>query len=303
MPSSAIPGKVTHSLQGHGGPVHAAVYSSDGAYALTGCQDRLIRLYNAGTGALVKTYTGHGWEVLDVCVAQDNSTFASCGGDRSAFLWDVATGQVLRRFPGHTQRVNAVALNQDASVIATGSYDTTVNLWDCRAIARMPIQTLKEAKDSVTSLVITSNTIFSGSVDEEVRAYDLRAGGSLTSDCIGAPVTHISPSKDERCILTCTLDDRVRLMDREDGSALATFKGHANASSKVRACFGHDDAHVLSGSEDGRLVVWDILAGKVVRDISAHKKSVTAVAAHPKGQSVLSSSFDGSVFIWGVNDR
>lgn len=48
-------------------------------------------------------------------------------------------------------------------------------------------------------------------------------------------------------------------MDREDGSALATLTGHVNASSKVRACFGYGDAQVLSGSEDGRILTWDIL--------------------------------------------
>lgn len=49
---------------------------------------------------------------------------------------------------------------------------------------RSPIQTLTEAKDSITAVVLTDHTLLTGSVDGFVREYDLRAG-QLREDYIG----------------------------------------------------------------------------------------------------------------------
>jgi WD40 repeat protein len=49
---------------------------------------------------------------------------------------------------------------------------------------RQPIQTLKEARDAVQTLHLGPTTITTGSVDGEIRTYDLRKG-QLSSDFIG----------------------------------------------------------------------------------------------------------------------
>ena len=56
----------------------------------------------------------------------------------------------------------------------------TVMLWDMRANGRAPIQTLKEAQDSVTAVKMTANAIVTASVDGAVRIYDLRSGKQHT---------------------------------------------------------------------------------------------------------------------------
>ena len=58
------------TLKGHRGPIHVARYAKGAAkYALTAGQDRTVRLWNAGTGAEIKTYAAHGYEVLGLAVA------------------------------------------------------------------------------------------------------------------------------------------------------------------------------------------------------------------------------------------
>jgi WD40 repeat protein len=99
------------------------------------------------------------------------------------------------------QRVNCLAFNEDSSVLVSGSYDKTVKIWfapssgqhplsvvslvvscrvvscgsnprfwrvlchrDCRSRSFTPIQTLSEAKDSVSSLYISSEEIITAYV-------------------------------------------------------------------------------------------------------------------------------------------
>ncbi|RKP24322.1 nuclear mRNA splicing protein [Syncephalis pseudoplumigaleata] len=295
--SLPLPHHKQHTLQGHRGAVNVARYTVDGAYCLTGGQDKEIRLWNPASGKFIQKYSAHGWEVYDLCSSYDNSRFASCGGDRTIFLWDVTAGEVSRRFSGHLQRVNCVGFNAEATVLFSGSYDATVRAWDLRAASRVPIQVLKDAKDSVASLVVSSHEVLTGSVDGKVRCYDLRMG-QLSTDEIGHPVTSVQFTGDGNCLLVSTLDARIRLLDKENGGLLNEYTGHEHKEYRLRSCLAPMDTHVISGSEDGAIVFWDLLEGNEVRRLKGHHNVVSFVDAHPKEVGLLSASFDGNVIVW-----
>ncbi|CAG8483586.1 6804_t:CDS:2 [Cetraspora pellucida] len=280
-----LPTQCIHTFDLHEGPVHIARYNSSGEYLLSGGQDKNVCLWNPETGLRIKTYTGHGKEVLDI-------------RDRQVYYWDVSTGRTIRRFEGHNQRVNTVDFNAEGTVIASGSYDTTIRLWDCRSQSRMPIQILEEAKDSITSLQISQYEIVSGCTDGNIRTHDVRMGTLLT-DLISHPVTSVSVSNDFNCILASSLDNVIRLMDRENGGMLNSFKGHINSSYKIHSCLSKDDAYVISGSENGAIYIWDLLEGKVLTTLSnAHSGVVTCVKYHPRIDAMISTSIDGTIKLW-----
>ncbi|KAF9354793.1 WD repeat-containing protein 83 [Mortierella sp. AD094] len=304
--SSAAPSLSSNSLpiyedqvisDATGSQINACQYNSTGEYILTGGVDRVVRLWNPATRFCIKTYEAHGWEVLDLAVSPENGKFASCGGDKSVFLWDVLSGMTIRRFPGHTQRVNTVDFNDEGTVVASGSYDASIRLWDCRSQLKAPIQIMDEPKDSVTSIQIQGTDLLAGCVDGSIRIYDIRMG-SLTTDQIFEPITSVSFSKDGNCILASSLDNTVRLMDRADGGLLNAYKGHKNSQYKIRSCLSNSDAHVISGSEDGKIYIWDLMEGKVVHEIEAHSKIVSSIAYHPTEERMCSASVDGSVKTW-----
>ncbi|KAF9951496.1 WD repeat-containing protein 83 [Mortierella alpina] len=282
-----------------GSQINACQYNTTGEYILTGGVDRTVRLWNPETRFCIKSYEAHGWEILDLAVSPENGKFASCGGDKTVFLWDVLSGTTIRRFTGHTQRVNAVDFNEEGTVLASGSYDATIRLWDCRSQLRAPIQILEEPKDSVTSIQIKGSDLLAGCVDGSIRIYDIRMG-SLITDQIFEPITSVSFSKDGNCILASSLDNTVRLMDRANGQLLNAYKGHKNSQYKIRSCLSNSDAHVLSGSEDGKIYVWDLIEGDVVYRIDAHSKIVSAIAYHPTQDRMCSASVDGSIKTWSA---
>lgn len=116
--ASDVPSKSKSTLAR---PLNVVRYNSNGNYILSGGNDKKVNLFNAYSGAHVKTYEAHGYEVTDLSVSFDNARFVSCGGDKPVYYWDVAQGVTIRRFSGHTQRVNAVAFNADASVVVSGT--------------------------------------------------------------------------------------------------------------------------------------------------------------------------------------
>ncbi|OLL21790.1 WD repeat domain-containing protein 83 [Neolecta irregularis DAH-3] len=286
--------------------IHVVKYNTSGQYCLSGGSDRTITLWNPSTGSKIKTYSAHGWEILDIIVAKDNSKFASCGGDKTVpypvFLWDVLSGSTLRRFTGHFSRVNAVDLNEEASVVISGSFDATVKLWDCKSQSRVPIQTIDDAKDSITSLQVVGHELVTGSVDGKLRTYDLRMG-QLTTDFIGQPITCLKQSSDSKTLLIATLNSQLRLFDKSTGGLLQTFLGHTNTTYRVRSCFaGIDEGYIISGSEDGQIFIWDYLDASIIHQIKAHDgKIIACVDFHAERNQMLSCATDGSVIVWEAN--
>lgn len=234
-------------------------------------------------GRLIQTYAGHGYEVLTLDVAADNERFVSGGGDRSVFLWDVATAMTTRRYGGnvhgHTSRINCVKFaGQGGSLIASGGFDTTVRLWDTKSGSFKPIQVFGEARDAVTALVVRDHEVVSGSVDGRVRSYDVRMG-RCTTDVIGASVTSLSITKDGRAILVGSLDSKLRLMDRDNGSCLRSYSDPhwRNEELRVHSLLGNKERYVVAGDEmsfepslsgEGRIWAWDVLTGKLVAKIT-----------------------------------
>lgn len=128
---------------------------------------------------------------------------------------------------------------------------------------------LQHAKDSVTEIITHGSDIITASVDGVVRTYDVRQG-ILRSDIIGGAwsqlaradrvsartteaVAALALSNDAHCLLASCLDSTVRLLDRETGELLQDYEGHSNSVFRCSGAVTPDDAHVINGSEDGKV--------------------------------------------------
>jgi mitogen-activated protein kinase organizer 1 len=233
-------------------------FNRSGEYCLTCSSDKTVKLWNPHKGLSIKTYRGPGQEVLDAAAAHDNGRLVCGGGDKIIYLLDVSTGQPIRKYRGHYGVINCLKFNEESTLIISGSYDSTVRVWDCKSRSYDPIQVLEESKDSIASICLSDHEILTGSVDGKVRRYDIRFG-KLYADTIGKPVTSVSFSRDGHCVLVSSLDDHIRLLDKDNGELLNTFKGHVNSDYKIDSSLTHDDSHIVSGSENSKIYFWDLV--------------------------------------------
>jgi len=160
-----------------------------------------------------------------------------------------------------------------------------------------PIQTLDCARDSVTSVAVTGHEVCAGSMDGRVRLFDIRTG-HMTEDCVGEGVTHVGFTRDGNCLLATCIDAKVRLFDKANGELLQSYSGHTHSSYKVEACMSLADQFVVCGSEDGRILFWDLVEGRLAHTLRGHTHVVTSLAFHPTDNALLSASVDSSVILW-----
>lgn len=336
----SIPSIPAARLKGHEGPVHAVRFTRDGKYCVSAGNDRTLRLWNpikldpACTSSRLKrsqllslrhssipidalpsclpiqSYSnGHSHPIHAVAI-NDTSTKLLSSSDRTLVLTDVVTTQALRRFHGHSSRINSVTFSEnETSVYLSASYDGTVRLWDGRSSNnKEPIQVLSEATDSVTTVLMdqesnpspSCNIVTSG-VDGIVRTYDIRKG-ILRKDDIGEPIIHMSFSRDKQGLLLNGLDGILRFMERDTGMLLNEYTGSHIAGKYGLECAisAHDDV-VVTGSEDGSVVFYDLVHKNRVQKLEGHTRPTCSIATHPNRDNcsiTISASYDGSAVVW-----
>lgn len=141
----------------------------------------------------------------------------------------------------------------------------------------------------------------------------------MRPSCID-PVTSVVPTQDESTYLVMTLDGHIRLMDAITGKLLNDFTGHAHTSYRCRACFGHGEASIVAGDENGAVWAWDLLDVSPPETSHApmshllfmqakplqpnpppkvHHKVITWTEHHPtEAGELITASADGTVKVW-----
>lgn len=101
------------------------------------------------------------------------------------------------------------------------------------------------------------------------------------------PVTSVVPTQDNQTYLVTSLDSHIRLMDMSSGRLLNDFTGHVNTAYRCRGCFGHAEATVVCGDENGMIWAWDLM------DVS-HNGTETSVL--PSSIIIGQSTTSGSAY-------
>jgi mitogen-activated protein kinase organizer 1 len=298
-----IVSELVTTMNGHIGSVLSLRFNRPGEYILSCGRDRRVCLWNLHTQLCIKTYAGHGYEVRDVAISDDSTKFVSVGADTQVFLWDISTGKIIRKFPGHDYPINCVQWVMEDKLIASGGEDKAIKLWDCRVKKAQPLQVLKNFTDSVSDLKVVGwrKELVAGSTDGTLKRFEIQTGAVFT-DQLAQPLTSIALSHDGNYILAACLDSTLRLLGRERGDLLKSYQGHKNVTMKVDCCLTFDGAHVMCGSEDGNLYIWNLINETITLKIDIGTVATMALAMHPDNHYLVTGGADGAIKVWGSHD-
>lgn len=188
---------------------------------------------------------GHSAAVSQVRISPDGRWIASASADGTAKVWDAATGAHMDTFVGHMAGVSCIAWAPDGDMLATGSDDKAIRLWDRvtaspahasgevarrgdddRAVrgrtqgqARARVAATRGGRTGRGPLLGHHNYVYcvafspkgnilaSGSYDEAVFLWDVRAGRLMRSlPAHSDPVSGIDFCRDGTLVVSCSTD-------------------------------------------------------------------------------------------------
>jgi len=125
------------------------------------------------------------------------------------------------------------------------------------------------------------------------------------TDCIG----RIAWSPDGRVLASPSIDDTIRVWDRETGQCVRKLNGRHKGVSCV--AFHPHGQMLASGGWDSTVKLWDVESGRLLSTLIAHRDLVTCVAFDPRGEILASGSRDrriifhhiGTPLTWRIFDR
>jgi mitogen-activated protein kinase organizer 1 len=328
-----IPCTRASSLRGHVGPVQALCFTADGKYCLTGGVDRTIRLINpyyrkdvasATQGGALKSANDipdalpiqiyddlHAYPVTSLAVDHESTKIVSTS-EKSLVVADIITGKVMQRLRSRNNegRINCVSTTKDATLYVTGSYDSTVKIWDGRSNSRDPMQVLDQAKDSISCVSINGekSEVIASSIDGYLRIYDIRAGQVRVDHCMES-ITSFSETHDGQSVVVSCMDGQLRLVDKSSGNILQSYHSstyHTAGTYGLQCQITGDDNMIVSGSENGNVILYDIVSGAVRQVLEGPIKATCTIASHPLAEHssvFVSASYDGSVVLWASDQE
>ncbi|GAB7337429.1 hypothetical protein MBLNU457_g2770t1 [Dothideomycetes sp. NU457] len=107
--------------------------------------------------------------------------------------------------------------------------------------------------------------------------------------CLAVTETHIFAAQADKAV--------VAIYSREQGNQQASVAFQEKITALTLTC---RDTVLVLGTEEGRLYFWEILTGRITSTSQAHLGAVTALAAEPSSNLLISGSADASLHVWSI---
>lgn len=196
----------------------------------------------------------------------------------------------------HYRPINDVQISTDGQVVATASDDSTIELTHF-FLGKLSTCMSHTAPVTVLKFSSKGNILFSGSLDENLKSWNLSASGVLAQESINNKLLITGPLKtmsahsdcivsidvpfyDSSILATGSYDGLIRIFDTNNGNCLKTLtydKDWANDGQIrpiVKVHFSVNGKYLLVKSLDGVVKLWDYLQGRVVRTFHDEESQV-----------------------------
>eukprot|EP00521_Asterionellopsis_glacialis_P013779 CAMPEP_0195302914 /NCGR_PEP_ID=MMETSP0707-20130614/31917_1 /TAXON_ID=33640 /ORGANISM="Asterionellopsis glacialis, Strain CCMP134" /LENGTH=326 /DNA_ID=CAMNT_0040366297 /DNA_START=33 /DNA_END=1010 /DNA_ORIENTATION=- len=268
-----------------------------------------------------RVFKGHHDCIHNVAISSDGNYIATASDDKTAKIWNIHTGKEVLTCTGHVDIVFSVVFtptkhrNNDSRLLylVTGSYDSTAILWEVNLPheTATPIRTFKGHSGNISCVVVSIDDryLITGSSDNTAKRWNLQTGEELQT-FVGHTnfVTAIALSLDGRLLVTGSADDTAKLWDVEHYTVgknpIVTFHGHSGGSivmSITAVALSVDSKYLVTGAEDGTVILWDVDMGSEIRSFRHSVNSVNSIALSPNScRYVITGSGDHTAKLWDL---
>ncbi|KAG0141554.1 hypothetical protein CROQUDRAFT_663648 [Cronartium quercuum f. sp. fusiforme G11] len=285
--------KISKVFRGHntgGRPFTSVSFDDKGEHLITTGEDETLQLFGARNGKHLKQAFSKKYGCCLARFTHKSSAIvhASTKEDDTVRYLSLHDNTYIRYFKGHKRRVVSLEMSPRDDTVLSGSSDDTVRLWDlrspsCQGVLNIAGQPCVAYDPSGLVFAVALN------MKQTILLYDLRQFDAepFIAKQIHDPelsrqiynptsplhtFTSLKFSNDGSKLLVGTAGDVHYVLDAFSGDILARLEGHQGLDtatetelpaqhhiiSSQETSWTPDSRYVLSGSADGKIVVWDV---------------------------------------------
>jgi len=263
--------KCIGTLRGHRNRIVKVKVIKQGKLAVTIADDNTAKLWDLVSGKCIFTFplsiSNDIWSLVYAFEIYNHEKYLITGASKGLLrIWDLHYRDLITELVGHTDVVSHIEISQKGEFALTGSFDNTIKLWDLNK----------------HTCVIT----FSGHSQGVIKAVFVDLPGHFnTNSGVFEKNEQYLKSKKDIYVLSASADATLKLWSKSKEKCIMTFVGH---SANITSLIPIDKRHrALSTSADGKLILWDLLTGKIITSLSIGRPIVTAALTNDKKTIII----------------
>ncbi|XP_073527145.1 DDB1- and CUL4-associated factor 11 isoform X1 [Phyllobates terribilis] len=243
--------------------------------------------------------------VFSLTVSRDGREVLGGANDGCVYVYDLEQNCRILKIGAHEDDVNAVSFADDSChILYSGGDDALCKVWDRRTMREddaKPVGLLAGHQDGITFIDSKGDAryLLSNSKDQSIKLWDIRR----FSGPEGLEASRRAITQQNWDYRWQQVPKKALRKKRLPGdTSVMTYRGHGVLHTLIRCRFSPENStgqqYVYSGCSTGRVVIYDLLTGKIVVKLANHKACVRDVSWHPCDNRLVSSSWDGTVRVW-----
>lgn len=305
------------------GGVKSVVLSPDGKTVVTGGGDKKIKVWNVATGRELRTFHTKK-KILNLKFNPDGKKIIS--GEEGGVLksWDLISGIDSMIFDGGVDgdlnKIKSIAFSNNGRIAAGGDGLKTLAVWDAVSKSRI---WFKDNKFDISDKGLVSDEFYllafspdghtlAAANNNEINLFDAGTGRIKKAFDLGgnrAMVMSFSPNG--QILASVNAGAIISLWDVASGAELYRLNGKTRKINSI--AFSPNGMFLAAGSDgdspsvtnlrgDKTISIWDLSSGNELPWPRGHHEDVNAIAFSSNGDTLVSSSEDGSIKIWDFSD-
>lgn len=320
----------------HKKSVFSSAISNDQTLAVTGGEDDVAYVWNTSNGEVVFECTGHKDSVTEVAFNHNSQYIAT--GDMAGMIqvWSVSEKKLTWCNEGDD--MEWLSWHPLANVLICGCQSGDIYIWQipsgnckvlpspgnitctCGKVLPNGKQLLAGYENGQIRLwdIKEMKTVWTNTDNDSVNTLDINADGSLAITTPGAQVVKLSDGKTiGKVLLEDETEIEASLFNNDLGVIVTgslsgqlcvwqlgkfTIRHQARIECSVTLLKWGSGSKVFVGAADGAVYVCDVKSGTLIEVLTGHKADILSISTFPDGNTILTTSDDGTAKIFKLKN-
>ncbi|RXG43677.1 hypothetical protein VDGE_01283 [Verticillium dahliae] len=282
------------------GEVWGVQFSNDGRRLAGFGSNDTVMIWEVPSFNVVRTLGEHVDGCANLAWSPDDSMIVTCGRDKHARLWDTKSGHLLKKIGRLAEPVSGCVWAPDGQSFVVSSLDKEHSIQSWSVDGELICDWAK--KHRVQDVCGSADGHWLVAVDDSqsIHIYNAVTRKLECTMKLDSRPTSVSISVDSRHLLVNKQNDEAQLIDLVARKPVQKFLGHTGGACLIRSAFGGaNESFVVSGSEDGSILIWHKNSGVAVEKLQGHSPRTNAVVWNPTDPCMIASCGDeGVIKIW-----